>query len=178
MTRPDIIELVLELATFEPTRAEAAARVQQAAGVSFTTLAEEQRQRPNNWLTEFTDLENATRAHLRERTRTPAQMLERLAFLKVDPEALFIACASDGERYLGYACLNVLESDGVTLVHGWTGVRPQVRGLATALKLRAAAWAKARGYRWIHTAPRSTNPASLRANAKVGYRPVRATSPS
>jgi GNAT superfamily N-acetyltransferase len=174
MIEPEFVELVLDLAAIDPTRAEAAVRVQQARGVSFTTLAEEQLRRPNGWLAEFTDLENATRAHLREPPRTPAQMVERLAFLKIDPEALFLACTGDGARYLGYACLNVLESDREALVHGWTGVRPEARGqgLATALKLHAAAWAKVRGYRWIHTAPRRTNAASLRANAKVGYRPV------
>jgi RimJ/RimL family protein N-acetyltransferase len=92
-------------------------------------------------------------------------------FLKVVPEALFIA--RSGERYLGYTCLNMLESDGETLVHGWTGVRPEARGrgVATALKLVAAAYAKTQGYHRIVTAPRRTNAASLRANAKAGFRP-------
>jgi len=121
---------------------------------------------------EFTTLENATRSHLGEPPRSPDEMRERLVFLEVTPEALFLARRS--ERYVGYACLNVAESDGVTVVHGWTGVRPEDRrhGLATTLKLRAAAWAKARGYRRIVTSPRATNAASLAANARVGYQPV------
>jgi GNAT superfamily N-acetyltransferase len=98
-------------------------------------------------------------------------MVERLAFLEVDPTAVFIARL--GEWYLGYTCLNVLESDGEILTQGWTGVRPQWRrqGLATALKLVGAAYAQARGYRQIVTAPRRTNLASVRANARVGFRP-------
>jgi RimJ/RimL family protein N-acetyltransferase len=101
-----------------------------------------------------------------------AAAVARLAFLKVAPEALFIARSVD--RYLGYTCLNVLESDGETLVQGWTGVRPEARrqGLATALKLIGAAYAKATGYLRIVTAPRHTNVSSLRTNEKVGFRPV------
>jgi len=130
-------------------------------------LASEQTRRPSAWLAEFTDLENATRAHLAAAPRIFAQIVERLAFLKVAPEALFIA--RSGDRYLGYTCLNVLESDRETLVQGWTGVRPEARrqGLATALKLVGAAYAKATGYRRIVTAPRQTNVSSLRTNEKV-----------
>jgi RimJ/RimL family protein N-acetyltransferase len=164
-------DLVLELDTFDAARATLAAQSHEADGVVFCTLAEEQVRRPYDWLPKFTDLENATRAHI-DPPRSTDEMMERLEFLKVDPEALFVARV--GERYLGFTCLNVRESDGVTLVHGWTGVRPEERGrgLATALKLRAAAYAKARGYQRIVTAPRRTNAASLRANEKVGFRPV------
>jgi len=52
----------------------------------------------------------------------------RLAFLKVEPEALFLARAEDS--YLGYSYLNVRESDGTTLIQGWTGVRPEERSPA------------------------------------------------
>ncbi|HEX8697159.1 MAG TPA: GNAT family N-acetyltransferase [Longimicrobium sp.] len=164
-------ELVLNLDGFDPARAAAAARELEARGIVFATLAEEQERRPAEWLRELTDLENATRAHI-DAPRTPAEMIERLAFLKVAPEALFLA--RSGERYLGYTCLNVRGSDGETLVQGWTGVRPEERGrgLATALKLHAAAYARTRGYRRILTAPRWTNTASLRANEKVGFRPA------
>jgi RimJ/RimL family protein N-acetyltransferase len=167
---PQFIDLVLDLDAFDPDRAAAAERDLAARGIALETLATEQRRRAATWLAEFTDLENATRAHLGEPPRTPAEMVERLAFLRVAPEALFVARA--GERYLGYTCLNVRESDGETLVQGWTGVRPEARGrgLATALKLVGAAYAKARGYRRLVTAPRRTNAASLRTNAKVGFR--------
>jgi RimJ/RimL family protein N-acetyltransferase len=90
---------------------------------------------------------------------------------KVVPDALFLARRND--VYLGYTCLNVAESDQELLIHGWTGVRPEYRGkgLATALKLWAATYAKQQGYERIVTSPRRTNAASLRANAKVGFRP-------
>ena len=168
MTESKSQDLELDLESFDPSRAAIATQDQEARGFAFSTLAEEQERRPADWLTKFTDLENATRAHI-DAPRSPEQMIERLDFLKVVPEALFIV--RRGNSYVGYTCLNVAESDAHTLIHGWTGVRPEHRrkGLATALKLRAAAYAKARGYRRIVTSPRRNNPASLGANAKVGY---------
>lgn len=162
---------MLDLAAFDVAEAQAAARVLATRGIAITTLAAEQVRRPAEWLAEFTHLENVTRAHFGEAARSPAEMVERLAFLKVDPTALFIARLA--ERYVGYTCLNMLESDGEILTQGWTGVRPEFgrQGLATALKLVGAAYAKAQGYRQIVTAPRLTNLASLRANARVGFRP-------
>ena len=176
MDHGEFLELVLDLPRFEAARAIAAAREHELRGVVFTTREEEQARRPAAWLVEFTDLENATRAHV-DAPRTPAEMVDRLTFLQGAPEALFLARA--GDRYLGYTCLNVRESDGDTLIQGWTGVRPEERGqgLATALKLRAAAYAKSCGYRRLVTAPRRTNAASLRANEKVGFRPAAAAPP-
>ena len=178
MNDSEFVDLVLELANFDPLRAAAAAREQEARGITFTTLAEEQARRPDAWLAELADLDNATRAHLGTPRRTPEAMRDRLAFLRVTPEALFVARV--GERYLGYTCLNIPESTGGTMLQSWTGVRPEARqrGLATTLKLLAAAYAKSRGYERLVTSPRRTNAASLRANEKVGFRPAAATDTS
>src|SRR3712207_9363649 len=59
-----------------------------ARGITFPTLAEEQRQQPD-WLSRFCDLENETRKGI-DAPRSVEQMKERLAFLKVVPEALFL----------------------------------------------------------------------------------------
>jgi GNAT superfamily N-acetyltransferase len=137
-------------------------------GITFNTLAEEQREQPE-WLTLFCDLENETRKHI-DAPRTVEQMRERLAFLKVVPEALFIA-KLDG-RYVGYTCLNVAESTKDCLIQGWTGVRPEYRrqGIATALKMVAALYARRQGYEKIVTTPRFTNTASVRTSLRVGFR--------
>lgn len=170
-------ELTLDLDTFEASRAVTAVRDQEARGFTFCTLAQEQTRSPANWLMEFTDLDNETRAGSHA-PRSPDQMIERFAFLALVPEALFIARRRD--VYVGYSYLNVAESDKETLIHGWTGVRLEYRGqgLATALKLHAAAYAKQRGYRRIVTILRKTNSASLRVNVKVGFQPTPARRPN
>jgi len=175
MSDSEFVDMLLDLAEFDELRAAAAVREQETRGITFTTLSEEQVRRPEAWLTELADLDNATRAHLGHPPRTPEAMRERLAFLRIAPEALFVA--REGERYAGYTCLNVLDSDDRTVMQSWTGVRPEARrrGLATALKLLGAAYAKARGYERILTSPRRTNAASLRANEKVGFRPATGT---
>jgi len=113
---------VLRLAAFDVAQAQTAVRVLATRGITITTLAAEQVRRPAEWLAEFSDLENATRDHLGEAARSHDEMVERLVFLKEDPKALFIARLAD--RYVGYTCLNVLESDGEILTQGWTDVRP------------------------------------------------------
>ena len=171
MDNSEFQELILDLDAFDPGRAVAAVSDQEAGGFTFCTLAEEQTRRPTNWLAEFTDLDNETRAGIHA-PRSPHEMIERLAFLKVVPEALFIARRED--VYAGYTNLNVIESDEETLLQSWTGVRVEYRGqgLATALKLRAAAYAKERDYRRLLTTTRITNAAILRANEKVGFQPT------
>jgi RimJ/RimL family protein N-acetyltransferase len=160
--------LTLVLSEVDASAFEAQVREVAARGITFTTLAEEQRRQPD-WLSRFCDLENETRKHI-DAPRSVEQMRERLAFLKVVPEALFLAKL--GERYIGYTCLNVAESTQDCLIQGWTGVRPEHRrqGIATALKMIAAAYAKERGYEKIVTTPRFNNTASVRMSRKVGFR--------
>ena len=153
----------VDVTAFEPQLREMAAR-----GIAFATLAEEQQREPE-WLARFCELENETRRGI-DAPRSVEQMRERLAFLKVVPEALFLAKL--GDRYVGYTCLNVAESDADCLIQGWTGVRPeyQRQGIGTALKMLGITYAKQHGYRAIVTTPRVTNTASIRMSLKVGFR--------
>jgi RimJ/RimL family protein N-acetyltransferase len=168
MSDDEFCELILDLSTVDPAAFDPAVRQQEARGVAFATLAEEQVREPA-WLALFCDLENETRRGI-DAPRSVEQMVERLAFLKVVPEALFVA-KRDG-RYIGYTCLNVAESDRSRLIQGWTGVRPEERrqGVATALKVLAIAYTKGRGYERIVTSPRVTNIASIRTNEAIGFR--------
>jgi GNAT superfamily N-acetyltransferase len=51
-----------------------------------------------------------------------------------------------------------------------TGTRPEYRnlGIATALRLRVVAWARARDLTMLHSA--SGNPAMVHVNEKLGFR--------
>lgn len=167
----DFIDLELAPATADLSLLERVVAEQRARGIAFTTLAEEQRREPSAWLARFCELENETRRGI-DPPRTVEQMAERIVFLKIEPESLFLAV--DGDLYVGYTCLNTAESERDALVQGWTGVRPgyRRRGIATALKLLGIAYARERGYRRIVTSPRVANTASLRMSLKVGFRPV------
>ena len=141
-----------------------------AQGVTFPTLAQEQAQTPD-WLTRFTESDNATRLGNVGAPRTVEQMPERLAFLTDDFNALILA--KSGEKYLGYTLLNPDEKDAACLRQGWTGVHPDFRrqGVATALKVLGIRYAREKGFRYIVTEPRIANVASVQMSLKVGFRP-------
>jgi GNAT superfamily N-acetyltransferase len=83
-------------------------------------------------------------------------------------EACFIAL--DGERYVGYS--QFFDTPDRSLLYtGLTGVRREYRGrgIATALKVRAIAWAKAAGRTEIVTWNASQNVEMLGINAKLGF---------
>jgi GNAT superfamily N-acetyltransferase len=168
MQYKDCYTLTLVLSEVDISAFEPQIRHIRAQGITFATLAEEQKQQPE-WLPRFCDLENETRKGI-DAPRSVEQMKERLAFLKVVPDALFLAKLK--ECYLGYTCLNVAESDLDCLIQGWTGVRPEYRrqGIGTALKMLSIIYAKQHGYKKIVTTPRFTNTASVRMSQKVGFR--------
>lgn len=170
MADGEFLDLSLDLSRVDVSGFDAAIRRQEARGIAFTTLAAEQRREPA-WLALFTDLENETRREI-DPPRTVEQMVERIAFLRIDPEWLILARL--GGRYAGYTYLNVLESEPGRLVQGWTGVRPELRrqGIATALKMLGILQARRHGFRTIVTSPRATNTASIRMSENVGFRPV------
>jgi len=167
---PEFIDLEIAPATADLSSLERAMAEQRARGITFTTLAEEQ-PRDAGWLARFCELENETRRGI-DSPRTVEQMAERIEFLKIEPESLFLAV--DGDRYVGYTCLNTAESGGPRLLQGWTGVRPEYRrrGIATALKLLGIAYAREHGYGVIVTSPRVANTASVQMSLKVGFQPA------
>jgi GNAT superfamily N-acetyltransferase len=83
------------------------------------------------------------------------------------PDAHFIAL--DGPRYVGVCSLRRDSDD--TLQIGLTGVLPAYRrrGLGRLLKLRAHAWARAKGFSEIHTTTTNANAAMLALNDELGY---------
>jgi GNAT superfamily N-acetyltransferase len=84
------------------------------------------------------------------------------------PEGHFLAL--DGEQMVGVSQL-LGSSRPQTLQTGLTGTLASHRrlGIARALKLRAAAYAKAQGYRYIRTTNHQVNRPMLALNAAMGF---------
>lgn len=80
--------------------------------------------------------------------------------------------AVHGNEYVGLCLLNKYQGDR-SLEHGITGVRRAWRnkGIATALKVRAALFAKTHGYHKIKTGNEVNNQPILSINRKLGFVP-------
>jgi GNAT superfamily N-acetyltransferase len=87
------------------------------------------------------------------------------------PDAYFLAVAPDGS-YIGVSALRV-PPDGSQeyLATGLTGVRAEWRryGIALALKVAAARWAKEQGYTYLRTWNASDNEPVLALNRRLGF---------
>jgi len=137
-------------------------------GIRFSSLAQEQAQQ-TDWLSLFCDLDNETRRGHIGAPRSIDQMPERMAFLGIEPEMLFLAVLE--QQYIGYTLLNRDEANPRYLNQGWTGVRPeyQRQGIGTALKIVGIAYAQKQGYERITTKPRIANVPSVGMSIKVGF---------
>jgi GNAT superfamily N-acetyltransferase len=84
------------------------------------------------------------------------------------PDTYLIAAA--GDRFVGQSTARRTASDDVLDI-GVTGVLPSFRrrGIGRALKLRLHAWARARGYRELHTRNNKGSKAMLDLNDSLGY---------
>jgi GNAT superfamily N-acetyltransferase len=159
----DMQELYLDVTTVD-TSAWAAALARAAAqGIVFTTLAEEERRDPGC----LQKLYALAKVVHQSPTWTLDEYLERFD----DREAVFIA--QHGAGYVGYSYL-VRDLERV----GWlnqcmTGVLPEWRrrGIAIALKVHGATFARERGYTTIVTRIRRANVASLELNSRSGFQP-------
>lgn len=86
------------------------------------------------------------------------------------PDATFVAVA--GGIVVGYAKLSISGGGGDVAWHDLTGVRRdwRGRGIAGALKRTQIAWAKANGFRRLHTMNEERNEPVRRLNQRHGYR--------
>ncbi|OLC21253.1 MAG: hypothetical protein AUH33_02210 [Chloroflexi bacterium 13_1_40CM_68_21] len=83
------------------------------------------------------------------------------------PDAYFLA--RDGERLVGCSAVRRSAEDELRIVI--TAVLPEYRrrGIARLLKLRVHAWARAHGYREIHTSTATSNLGMVALNTSLGY---------
>ncbi len=86
------------------------------------------------------------------------------------PDACFIAKL--GDQYIGFTDLNHIEPIPGGIMHGFTGVSREHRrqGVATALKLRAFAYAREHGYKTIRAFGLPSQPEIMALNEKLGFR--------
>lgn len=161
MGEEDLVELHLGLEHVDLTSFCPVVESVTARGVSITTLAEEYDRDPEA-LHKLYAL--ALVVH-QSPTWTHEQYLQRFD----DWNTVFIA--RSGSTYIGYSYLCRDEHHPERLHQSMTGVRPDCRrqGIATALKARGIAHARARGFKTIVTRIRKENQASLAMNRKMGF---------
>lgn len=163
-------ESVLDLSRFDPAAAPGDPRPME--GIEFTTLAVEGRTPATE--RRLYDLHMELLAdvpRIGEFTRVEFELFRRWNLESPNhlPEGYFLAKA--GEEYVGECVLARQEAVEGGLTHGLTGVRSAYRGrgLATALKVHALAWAKEAGYAAVRTWNDSLNAPMLAINEKLGF---------
>jgi mycothiol synthase len=162
-------EQVLALAT-APMQSAAAEEAVRTRGIRIESLSELVARRGEAALAEIHELYTASRVDqptLGNVTARPYEDWRREVFDELGglPDAYFVA--SDGNRLVGCSAVHASGEDVLSILI--TGVLPEYRrlGIARALKLRVHAWARARGYREIHTS--SANVAVVALNTALGY---------
>ena len=143
-----------------------------SAGITITTLAALRGAIGDLALEATWDLHSACRLELVTLGRATPEPFGEWVRVNVTgdaalPDAHFIAL--DRARYVGACSLRRDSED--TLRIGLTGVLPAYRrrGIGRLLKLRAHAWARAHGFREIHTSVTKANAAMLALNDALGY---------
>lgn len=170
------VESRLDVASFDPAPfAEVVGRLE-VQGVTITTMAEDLAGGHDRFATVY-DLyvsTNSDQASLDPVTPPPLE--EFVSDVTFEPrgmlDAWFLALA--GDRLVGVSTLERLGFSTDTLETGYTGVdrEHRGRGIALALKVRAIAYARDNGYRFIQTDSSSTNDRMLAINAALGFVPT------
>lgn len=162
-------EQVVALAT-APLQLAAAEEAVRARGIRVETLSELRARQGDESLGRIHELYTASgvdQPTLGTVTARPFEDWRREVFDELGglPDAYFIA--SDGERLVGCSAVHASSEDVLRILI--TGVLPEYRrrGIARLLKLRVHAWAKAHGYREIHTS--TANVAVVALNTALGY---------
>jgi GNAT superfamily N-acetyltransferase len=165
----------LDVAAFDPRPWRDLEARMTSAGVSFTTLAARLAAGDRDEVLRAVHaLHNLCRADQPGESRTPIPFEAWLVDEVDAPWALLdgFILARDGGRDVGLTVLDARSGGDPGALHqGFTGVLPdhRGRGLATALKLRAIAYARERGVRTIRTDNSSLNAPMLRVNEKLGF---------
>ena len=162
-------EQVLALAR-APLPLAAAAKAVSERGIRVETLTELRARQGDESLGRIHELYTASRIDqptLGTVTARPFEEWRREVFDELHglPDAYFVA--SRGERLVGCSGVHASSEDVLRILI--TGVLPEYRrqGIARLLKLRVHAWARAHGYREIHTS--TANVAVVALNTALGY---------
>jgi GNAT superfamily N-acetyltransferase len=162
-------EQVVALAT-APLHLAAAEEAVRARDIRVETLSELRDRQGDETLRQVHELYTASRVDqptLGRVTARPFEDWRREVFEDLGglPEAYFLAAHAG--RLVGCSGVHASGEDVLRILI--TGVLPEYRrqGIARLLKLRVHAWARAHGYREIHTS--TANAAAVELNAALGY---------
>ncbi len=160
----------LDLASYDPARF--ADRAALPPGITVTTLAEESKRDPEAMrrLYELNNDLSPDVPRLDPYTPPTFEMFrDMVTGPGFAPEASFLA--KDGDRWIGMSNVFTSEGDPSILYTGFTATRREYRGrgIAWAMKVRAAAWAKAGGYRELRTWNSTLNAPMLSINVRLGF---------
>lgn len=170
------LESRLDVGAFDPALLGEDARRVEAAGITITTMAKElaNGHDPTPYVYELYVRTNRDQASLDPITAPPIE--EFVPDVTRQPrgmlDAWFLAFA--GDRLVGLSTLERLGHSTGGLETGYTGVEREFRGrgIARALKLRAIAYARDNGYRFIQTDSSASNERMLAINAALGFAPT------
>ena len=169
-----VLDLRLDVAGLDTSTLAALTQRLAADGVSISTFAE-QRERDPGCVEKLYALTTA----LSQDDPAPGPFVppaynarEALLWLEMPyvlADAYFIAKRAD--EYVGVSDVSLLDAVPGALTQGFTGVKRDYRrrGLATALKLHAIAYAQANGYRMIQAFNKPPQKAIRALNEKLGF---------
>jgi GNAT superfamily N-acetyltransferase len=167
----------LDVTAFDQRRFADVAEKVRSTGITIQSMSE-LKERDPRWQRHWYDLELAINEDHPMPDRGEPLPFETFARLVdtplVNTDAGFFAL--DGaSNYVGQSTLEIPDAQSKTLNVGMTGVVRSHRrmGIATALKVRAIAFAQAYGAQWIQTSNEENNP-MFRLNQLLGFQPAAA----
>jgi GNAT superfamily N-acetyltransferase len=162
----------LDLASFDPDRWRNAVDRVASSGLRVASIAELRETVPD-WVERLYDLYSSVEKDVP--TPLPVQSVPAAEFETLSLGRKLIAegflVALDGDEFVGLTEPQRVEEHDDVIAQNMTGVAAPARGkgIATALKVTAATWAKENGYRSIRTYNNQSNAPMLAVNDKLGF---------
>ena len=162
----------LSLDQFDPDRWAPAVAVVHAMGIRFATAAELRDERPG-WERDLHRLYVEIEQDVPSGNKIVEVPFEDFAARSLGRELLAdgFLVALDGDEMIGLTEPRIVEEDPTAVSQDLTGVRisHRRRGIALALKVVAAMWAKQNGYTTIRTDNAQANAPMLALNDRLGF---------
>ena len=166
----------LALDTFDPTAFDDKVNACLDSGIEIIDVVQLKQDHPDEWNKRYYDLENAILKDVPmpdEYVPDPLDLFTKSMFENPSfmPEAHLLA--RENGHYVGLSCLWRNLTDDSLLYTGLTGVlrSHRRRGIATAVKVKALAFAKACGVKFVKTDNEEKNP-MYDLNMQLGFQPL------